>query len=758
MKKFFLLASFTSLLCSVLFISTANGQGAVLKGIITDDSGNPIPGVNVILSELSIGAATDLEGNYRITSIPAGTYTLIASAIGYRRFTSQMSLTDGEVRTEDIALNEIVLESSGVTVTASRREQRSSTAPVSLSVLTPRELESRNVYSIDEVLRHVPGIQVKGNQVSIRGSTGYSYNVGSRVQFLLDGLPLLTPDSDGIPFEALPFDQIQRVEVLKGPGSALYGSGALGGVINVITKEFPDIPETNVRTFAGAYEPVKYDSWRNKWEKGGDVRPFFGGSFTHAQKSSETFGFWTNLHFRRDPGYTRLSERTSILGFTKLGWRPKPTIRFDILTSWLWRKKDDFIFWNAVWDALNPGLLPNGNPASSDNVSSQFGLLPTFTHVINPKLYYSVKARLFGIHLRPLDDETGKPRSAKTDGTQGFRYGAEYQLNWTPRSDYFMTAGLSIDSNWARSSFFGDEADGVSSSFLQPEGAAFFQWEQPLFGQLNVVAGARFDVYAISKEETITRFSPKLNAYYIVNDNLTIRAAYGQGFRVPSLAERFANDEAFGITSNPDIRPEESTSIEVGLRSLFRAGANNEIQFDVAMFYNEYANLIESGVNTDLGALWFRNLPDATIQGIEAAVDAALFSGKLQTRAGYSYLDSETQRINPDSGLEETVPLEFRPNHQFNFAVDLQLWKGLSAGADLRYISRPERHNEDFGFIVTSAEVLTEARVLDARLGWQWQQFRVGLILRNALEYYYLERPARLAPPRNVILQLQAKL
>ena len=188
-----------------------------------------------------------------------------------------------------------------------------------------------------------------------------------------------------------------------------------------------------------------------------------------------------------------------------------------------------------------------------------------------------------------------------------------------------------------------------------------------------------------------------------------------------------------------------------------RINERNEIQFDVAAFYNEYNDLIESGVNTDVGALWFRNLPNAQVRGVETSVDAALFSGKLQSRLGYSYIHSETNRTNPSTGEEETVPLEFRPNHQFTFAIDIQPWKGLQAGADLRYISRPERHNADFGFIVTSSEVLTEARVLDARLGWQWSKFRAGLILRNALEYYYLERPARLAPPRHVILQLQAK-
>ena len=444
-------------------------QPATLQGLVSDEQGIPLIGVNIILTERSIGAATDLDGRFVIDQIPAGTYTVVASAIGFRRAELTMTFAPGQTITQDFALSEIILESSGVTVTASRREQLTSTAPVSLTVMTPRELESRNIFSLDDALRHVSGVQVKGNQISIRGSTGFSYNVGSRVQLLLDGLPLLTPDSDGIPFEALPFAQIERIEVLKGPGSALYGSGALGGVVNVITKDFPDTPETTVRTFAGAYEPVKYDTWLADWSEADQPRPFYGGSFAHAQKLSDKLGFWANVHYRDDVGYLRLNEKQSLLGFTKLGWRPKSTIRFDLLTSWLWRKKDDYLFWNAVWDALNPGILPNGNPASSDNVSSQFGLLPTFTHVVNPNYYYSIKARLFGILLQPLDDDTGKPRSAKTDGTTGFRYGLEYQMNWTPAKNYFLTAGLSLDSNWARSSFFGEDGQ-FASAFLQPEG------------------------------------------------------------------------------------------------------------------------------------------------------------------------------------------------------------------------------------------------------------------------------------------------
>ena len=163
--------------------------------------------------------------------------------IGFAASVQSVTLAEPELVLPDIVLAQEVLETDGVVVIANRREQDVLTVPVSVAVMAPEELAVRNILSLDDALRQFSGVHVQGNQVSVRGSSGFAYNVGSRVLLLLDGLPLLSPDTDGIPFESLPFAQIARIEVLKGPGSALYGGGALGGVINVVTRRFADSPK-----------------------------------------------------------------------------------------------------------------------------------------------------------------------------------------------------------------------------------------------------------------------------------------------------------------------------------------------------------------------------------------------------------------------------------------------------------------------------------------------------------------------------------
>ncbi len=732
------------------FATGAWAQTGVIRGTVRDAGGGPLPGVNVTLGGTPRGTATDTDGRYRLAHLPPGAYTVAASAVGFRREERRVTLAPGDTLTVDFTLREIVLRSGEVVVTAARRGQLSSTVPASLTTLTPRELDVRNVVALDDALRFVPGVQVQGNQVNVRGSSGFAYNTGSRVLLLLDGVPLLLPDTDGLPFDALPFARIARVEVLKGPGSALYGSGALGGVINVITKPYPEEPETSVRLFGGAYEPVRYAVWRERWADASRARPFGGAAFSHARRFGEKLGLWVNLAYRADAGYLHFGKLWLFQGYAKVGWRPRPALRLDVLGGMLARKKDNFLFWNGGRDALNPGNLsfdPDAAPAgTNDAFNNQFSLLPTFTHLVGPTFFYTLKARLFAVLIRPIDDATGRIKPV-SDGTLGFRYGGEAQINWQPRPGRNLTAGISADANATRSSFFvtndGDELGG------QPEGAVFAQWEHAATDRLHLVAGLRFDGYRIDAAETVTKLSPRLSAAYTAGRRLTVRAAFGQGFRVPSLAERFTDNRDFvPIVRNLTLRPETSTSVEVGLRSLVPLSRTSGAQFDLALFWNAYENLIEPKFVPDMRAFQFVNLTRARIRGLEASVDAGLAGERVKVRLGYTFLDADD--------LTDRLPLPFRPRHLFIASFDARVAGPFEAGFDFRFADRPERVDSDFTRFVPDADLLVDTRVLDLRLGVRRRGLRAALLVKNALEYYYLERPAYLAPPRHFILQLQA--
>lgn len=738
------------LLCIALAAAATDGfaQAARISGRVTGTDGEPLIGVNVVLRGTTTGAATDMDGRYVIDPVEPGSWTVVATAIGYEAGERAVTVEAGARLALDFVLREEVVLTGEVVVTASRRAQSAAEVPASVAVLSPRQLEQRNIVALDDALRYVPGVHVQENQINVRGSSGFAYNTGSRVLLLLDGMPILTPDSEGMPFDALPFGRIERIEVLKGPGSALYGSGALGGVVNVITRRYPDEPESQVRVFGGVWEPSRYAVWTEKWAGGTSYRPYAGISLAHARRFGPKAGGWINLAYRRDEGYLNYSTVRLFQGYAKVGWEPSAAVRAGLLLGVMIRKKDNFLFWNGARDALNPGTLAigtSGDPdtprGTNDMFSNQITVLPTVSHVVSSTFLYTVKARLFGTVIRPIDDVTGRIRPVDA-GTLGFRYGAEVQGDWEPSGRQHLTFGVARDALATRSSFF-ETSDGDETG-SQPETAVFAQWEQDVGSRWQVVGGLRLDRYAIDVTRTVQRLSPKLSAIRRLDDRTTLRFAYGHGFRVPSLAERFTdNRDFFPIIRNPGIRPERSVSYEVGARMHRDVAGGGLLQLDGAVFWNEYWDLIEPRLKPELQAFQFDNLTRARIRGIEASADLTL--DRALVRLGYTFLDADD--------LREDDALSFRSRHQLTGGADVRIWGPFEVGADLRLVSRPERVDTDFARFVRDADRLVPLRVVDARIAAEGTRYRVALLVQNALEYYHLERPAYLGPPRRFTLQ-----
>jgi len=728
----------------------AQPTSATLAGTVRDIYGNPLMGVNVVLVGTLYGAATNIDGNYVIENIPAGLYTVRASAVGYVPAEASVDLTAGATQRVDFALVPTVVEVPEVVVTAARRAQPIEQVPISLSVLPLHALTERGVATLDDALRYIPGVQMAGNQVNIRGSSGFTYNAGSRVLLLLDGFPMLAPDADGIPFELLPIAQIDRIEVLKGPGSALYGSGALGGVVQVITRDFPEQPETEIRLSSGAYEPVRYAEWRARWEGARHWRPFGTVIVTHARRLNDRLGGWVHATYLHDSGHLNASERTMLQGHAKLRWQPTADVRVVVLSGLTWRRSDSFLYWNGLRDPLNPGRIPASGSkdavGTNDTQSLQWTLLPALTHVVSPKLFYTASGRLYMLALRPLDEQ-GRPKPL-SKGTLGFRYGGQLQLDWQPTSGQYLTIGATADALATRSSFF-PETDGHPFR-SQPEIAAFGQWEQAVGLRWRLTGGLRFDAYQLRPNRWITRLSPKANGLFQAHRNLTLHAALGLGFRVPSVAERYIeNQDFFPIVSNPDLLPETSMGYELGLRYRKNAGNLAEAQLELAVFRTDYQDLIEPRFQRERLAFQFVNLTRARIQGFETLLRLKLLGERFESQIGYTWLEAK------DLTGPAPLPLSFRSRHLFKGGLTLALPARLSTGADLRLASRPERIDSEFARFVPDAEVTVPVRVLDLRLSWQYSKLILTLMVKNALDYYYVERPALLAPPRHLQLQLQ---
>ena len=146
-------------------------------------------------------------------------------------------------------------------VSAARRSQTFAQAPISISVADAERIADHNAFSLTGPLRYVSGVSQVDNQPVVRGSSGYSRGTGSRLLLLVDGFPMLSSDVGDIKWDAVPLQQVERVEVVKGAGSALYGTGALGGVINVLTRDPARAPGTRFRLLSGLYSQPTHSQW-----------------------------------------------------------------------------------------------------------------------------------------------------------------------------------------------------------------------------------------------------------------------------------------------------------------------------------------------------------------------------------------------------------------------------------------------------------------------------------------------------------------
>ncbi len=739
----------------VLVSSTEARQAtATIEGVVLHQTGETLPGVHVSLPDIQRGTSTNADGLFRLQNIPAGEHTLRVSMVGFQTHFQTILLEAGQVLSLTVELSPITLQSGELVVTASRRSQLIGRVSVSMNTITPAEISSRNIISLDQALDYVPGVQVLGNSVNIRGSSGFAYGVGSRVLLLVDGVPLMGPDQGGMDFDGLPLTQTRQIEVLKSPGSALYGGGALGGVINLITRDFSEQPETTLRFFGGLYEPVRFDEWKESWDGASEYRPVQGLLFGRSHQVGSRFGYWISGKLIDNAGYLQNNTSEGIELYTKLGWNINRNIDFSLYTGARRNRNYQFLYWNGLRDPLRPGQIQlAGDTASGSNrgLSDRLTILPVFTHNVSDAVQYTIKGRLFGVAFRPIDRE-GNVRSSDRHNV-GVRYGGEAQVNIQPFDNLILTTGGSFDENYVRSDVFvGEDSLMVRN---QPEGAVFFQAEVNWNNRLTTTAGFRYDAYQIHTLETATQFSPKFSASYSVTDHLTARASLGKGFRVPSVAERFFNNQDFfPLVSNLALQPETSMGYEAGFTYMNLIGRNLSIKAELTGFWNDYRRLVEPTFIAERGAFQFINLTEARIRGAEASLSFSTVDQRHHLTTAYTLLDP--------TDLELNEPLVYRSRHLVQASGRSQLRSWLEAGVDFRAASAPERVDTDFSLFVNDAEVFPAVYVTDARVRFMWNQPIRGLdlsaafIARNIFDYYYIERPAIFGPPRNYQVVIEA--
>lgn len=724
MKKIIYIISLNVLIAMNIFPQ----QYGVLKGVVTSkETKQPLPSANVMIKGTLIGTITDFNGNYSIQKIRPGKYILVVSMIGYRKEEIfDLVIEAGKEKILNISLEPAAVQVGQVVITAGKREQSFTDVPASVSVIEPQTLQRRNAITIDDALRQVSGVSLIESQVSIRGSSGYSKGVGSRTLMLVDGIPLLTGDTGELVFESVPTFNVDRIEVLKGAASALYGSGAMGGVVNVLTKEIPDVPRTYLRIYGGFYDKPYYPEW--KWSS---KTQFINGFYVaHSQKLANLKTLFA-VGRTEDDGYRQNSRWQRWNLYSKNQYQFTPSKKLHLSLNYLEQRRNNFLYWRN----LDSALIPPADQLGDRVISKRFSASSLFTNIVTDRFTYSIKGIWYHTDWRN-DVEVMGDRSISNF------MDAEVQFNYQMFADHIFTLGVQGNFNRVRSDIFGNRS-GFNTAF-------YLQDEYKMQDDLRFTFGTRVDYSKLDSLKSQFQINPKLGVAYSYDPLTSLRFSAGRAFRSPSVGEVFTSTIASGILviPNPNLKPEKSWSFEAGVNRI----VSENINVDASVFQSDYDNLIEAKFVSPFTGQ-FINVTRARMQGLEVSAKTSFFKNYFLMNLSYTYL-------KPMDRVENDI-LRFRSKHLF-YANTVMNYSNIEFGIDFRYISRIERIDKEFAIYIVDAEQRVPTYVVDTHISSIFKfgdaPLRTSFHINNLLQYNYVELIGNIAPIRNFVLRLETTM
>ncbi|MCG8606233.1 TonB-dependent receptor, partial [bacterium] len=200
-------------------------QSGTVKGKIIDQATKEgLPGVNIQILGTVLGGSTNLAGEFEIRRVPFGVYSLRISMLGYAKKTIEAVSIIDDITDLQIELEESPIEIDPVVISVSKWKQEADNTPAAVEVLTAKDILQRSPLHIEDALETAAGVQILQENVNIRGSDGWTFGIGGRVLVMMDGVPLMTSDLGAVNWSMVSPADIERAEVVRGAGSAIYGS------------------------------------------------------------------------------------------------------------------------------------------------------------------------------------------------------------------------------------------------------------------------------------------------------------------------------------------------------------------------------------------------------------------------------------------------------------------------------------------------------------------------------------------------------
>lgn len=538
---------------------------------------------------------------------------------------------------------------SEVVVTASRTAEPLSATGSAISVVSGETIATSNPGSLVDALRSVPGLDISEN-----GGPGGTANVRMRgantgqTLVMIDGIRVNDPTAASGDFEFAMFapSAIDRIEVLRGPQSALYGSDAMGGVINIITKKGSGPAQFNVRTEAGSYGTVVTQG--SVTGTNGPWSYAFTGGGQHSNGFSR-YGYRIPSIEAKFPSLER-DGFDRVGGSARIGYDAGEGIRLEAGTVQS--------FTRSAYDAAT-GTFPD-TPASADRllqtiygrvgIDSFGGVLTHNVTISNTHTERSFTDYTYRTNMLPQNT------TVKTSDYWGNSLGAEYQANLKLGTFGTLIYGAKTQSETAQT--FSTNVLPIAGQMTpllakqQDTNSVFALWSLPIGERLNVTLGGRVDdVVNVARFETWRATA----AYNISETGTKLRASAGTGAKAPTLFQLY--DTTYGSLN---LTPETSFGYDAGIdQSLF----NGRVVLSVTGFANDFNNLINfvSDASRPLG--YYTNVARAETSGLEVGATIDVLPGLVKFNTAYTYLHA----VDLTTGLT----LARRPQNLARFAVTI---------------------------------------------------------------------------------------
>ena len=537
-----------------------------------------------------------------------------------------------------------------VVVTGTRTPKLLKDAPIVTRVITEEDIKKVDATNISDLLQsELPGIEFSFsmNQQTSLNMQGFG---GNAVLFLVDGERLAGETLDNVDYSRLNLDNVGRIEIVKGAASSLYGSNAVGGVVNIISKESTEPWTANVNGHIGADQEQRY---------GGTVS-FNAGKIYNVFNMQYTFKDQVDLD--NDGDYSCVYGSHTWNFKDRLVFTPIDNLKLTARIGYFFRQRDYSADEKNRYRDFSGGLRAN----YTFNDKNDLEVAYTFDQY-DKSDYYPTTTNL------DVRDYSNVQHSARV----------LYNHSFT--DDQILTVGADVMRDYLMSYQFEDNGD-----HEQYTADAFAQFDWNITDKLNLIAGVRYDYYS---DADIDHVSPKIGVMYKLG-RFTLRGSYAGGFRAPTLKEMYMNfgmASIFDIYGNADLKAESSHNFQ--LSGEFTKGRYTA---SVTGFYNLVDNRITTAWNQELNGMLYTNISEMDIAGVEANASVKYPCG-FGARVSYCYTHEHVDKgeAYTSSTRPHTATMRFEydknwKNYGFNLSLSGRILSAVDAEEYTSYTSYEE--------------------------------------------------------------------